>query len=74
MDVRRARTAVHMSQAALAAKSGIDRTRLSFAENGYTRLTEQEEAAIQGVIVEAVSRQRSAHRTVLEQIGAPIPT
>jgi transcriptional regulator with XRE-family HTH domain len=69
MDIRQARNAVHMSQAALAARSGIDRTRLSFAENGYTQLTAQEEANIQQVIIAEIARQKTVQGSVLQQMG-----
>jgi transcriptional regulator with XRE-family HTH domain len=52
-DIRAMREAVGMRQIALAKESGIDRSKLSNVENGYTQLRDDELAAIQRVIAAA---------------------
>lgn len=52
-DIRAMREAVGMKQIALAKESGIDRSKLSNVENGYTQLRDDELAAIQRVIAAA---------------------
>ena len=46
LDVKRVRQAARMSQAALAGRTGLEWSRLSFQESGYLTLKADEEAAI----------------------------
>ncbi len=59
-DLRSLREASGLSQFAAANRAGLDRTRLSLAENGHVRLSEEEESAVRGVLVEAIQR-RARH-------------
>lgn len=59
-DLRSLREASGLSQFAAANRAGLDRTRLSLAENGHIKLNENEERAIRSVLVEAIQR-RARH-------------
>jgi transcriptional regulator with XRE-family HTH domain len=65
MNIREIRRTVGLSQIQLSCRTGIERTRLSFAECGYVRLTEAEEAAIKRVIAETVENVAEKVRLVL---------
>jgi transcriptional regulator with XRE-family HTH domain len=72
MDVRKIRKSVGLSQAALAAKTGIERTRLSFAENGYVALNPNEHAAIRHAVLGELERQAVQRSAVMKQIGVAV--
>ena len=59
-DLKQLRETSGLSQFAAANRAGLDRTRLSLAENGHIKLNENEERAIRGVLVEAMQR-RARH-------------
>lgn len=71
MDLKEMRKTARISQAAVAAKTGIDRVRLSFAENGYIRLKPEEEQAVRGVISEAARTQGADMAELLSRCGVP---
>lgn len=56
MDIREMRRIVGLTQVELAVRSGIDRTRLSFAECGYVELSAEEKAAIKNAISKAAEK------------------
>jgi transcriptional regulator with XRE-family HTH domain len=64
-DLRALREASGLSQFAAANRAGLDRTRLSLAENGHVRLGEEEESAVRGVLVEAIQRRARQLGSVL---------
>ncbi len=57
--LRKLREAAGLSQVSLGQKTGVSRTRISFAEAGYAALTEPEIAAIRRVLRREL-RKRSA--------------
>lgn len=58
-ELKRLREIAGISQAYLAKKSGIERTRLSAAECGYVSLTEGEKATIKRELMRAVESQQA---------------
>jgi transcriptional regulator with XRE-family HTH domain len=54
-----------MSQAELAHRTGIERSRLSNAENGYVELSQDEQARIIKVIAKAVKGNQERARSLL---------
>ncbi len=65
-ELKRLREIAGISQALLAKKSGIERTRLSAAECGYVSLTGGEKATIKRVLMRAVEDQQARLTSVLE--------
>jgi transcriptional regulator with XRE-family HTH domain len=53
-ELRRARVAADVTQFELAKKSGIERTRISLAENGHIELRPEEYRALMRVLVEVI--------------------
>jgi len=72
MEIRELRKAAKLSQAALAARVGMDRTRLSFAENGYVQLRTEESDAIRRVVIDEIDSQRRAQQKVLAGHGLAV--
>ena len=68
-DIRAMRIASGASQARIAAKSGVDRTRLCFAEKGYIVLPPEQEKAVRSAILEE-ARAQVAAATALLAVGA----
>jgi transcriptional regulator with XRE-family HTH domain len=64
-DLRSLREASGLSQFAAANRAGLDRTRLSHAENGHVRLAKEEEGTLRGVLVEAIRRRARQLESVL---------
>jgi hypothetical protein len=69
MNIREVRRAVRLTQLELSHHTGIERTRLSFAECGYVRLSEAEEAAIRRVVAKTVENVAEKVRGVLRDNG-----
>jgi transcriptional regulator with XRE-family HTH domain len=53
------------SQSKVAAKTGVDRNRLSFIENGYISPSAQEQAILERVLLDEISRRASEFRAVV---------
>jgi transcriptional regulator with XRE-family HTH domain len=63
--LRQLRKMARASQAELALRTGINRTRLSFAENGYLELTAEEQAKIRKVIAKTAETNAVNVRTAV---------
>jgi transcriptional regulator with XRE-family HTH domain len=61
------REASGLSQFAAANRVGLDRTRLSLAENGHVRLTQDEDSAVRAVLLEAIHRRAHELEGVLSK-------
>ena len=72
VDVRKMRKAARMSQAALALKTGIDRTRICFAENGYLGLRYEENDAIRKAIATEFRERVADQQQVLQSFGIAV--
>jgi predicted transcriptional regulator len=64
-DLRKARVAADVTQFELAKKSGIERTRISLAENGHVELRPEEYKALMRALVEVIRYRVSELQGVL---------
>jgi transcriptional regulator with XRE-family HTH domain len=67
-ELRSLREASGLSQFAAVSRAGLDRTRLSLAENGHVKLSGDEENALRGVLVKAIQRRARQLEGVLADI------
>jgi len=65
MDIRQLRRTGRLTQFEVSQRTGIDRTRLSFAECGYLQLTGDEEQAIKRAITDEMRHRASEIECVL---------
>jgi transcriptional regulator with XRE-family HTH domain len=72
MNIREMRKAAGMSQAALAARTGIDRTRICFAESGYVNLRFEENDAIRKAIAVEIKERTEVQQQVLRSFGIAV--
>lgn len=72
MNIREMRKSSRMSQAALASLTGMDRTRISFAENGYVELKPEEQDAIRRAIVRELNRLATQSAALMQQCGVAV--
>lgn len=68
-SIREMREMVGLKQIELAKRSGIDRSRLSIAENGHIQLREEELSAIQRVITSAAQQRAKQLGKLAEMEG-----
>ena len=59
MDIRQLRKTGRLTQFEVSQRTGIDRTRLSFAECGYLQLTADEKQAIKRAITDEMQHRAS---------------
>jgi transcriptional regulator with XRE-family HTH domain len=64
-DIKELRTFAGWSQSKLALKSGVDRSRLSFIENGYITPNLQEQAILERVLLDEIARRAAEFREVV---------
>jgi transcriptional regulator with XRE-family HTH domain len=69
-SLRLLREASGLSQYAAANGAGLDRTRLSLAENGHVQLSAEEDAAIRRVLLRAIRERAARINSVLAASGA----
>jgi DNA-binding XRE family transcriptional regulator len=72
VEVKEMRKVARMSQAALAVKTGIDRTRICFAENGYLSLRYEENDAIRKAIAAEVRERAADQQQMLQSFGIAV--
>ena len=72
VGVREMRKAARMTQMALAARTGIDRARICFAENGYVNLRYEENDAIRKAIAEEFKERIADQRQTLQTFGIAV--
>jgi len=65
IDLRPLRRIARLTQLELSQRTGIDRTRLSFAECGYISLSADEQTAIMRAVAEAAETHAASVRTAL---------
>ena len=70
MSLKSLREASGLSQYEVANRAGVDRTRLSLAENGHVRLAANEEDAIRRVLLAATRDRASRIESVLVKASA----
>lgn len=64
-DLRELRRASGLTQLELATRAGIDRTKISLAENGYMRLCSRDETVVQRALVQAIQERAALLQGVL---------
>jgi DNA-binding XRE family transcriptional regulator len=64
-NIRKLRTMADLTQASLAQKTGVERTKLSLAENRYIDLRPEEEAEVIKVLLEHIEHRIVTLRRVL---------
>jgi len=55
-NLKTLRVASGLSQFALANRAGVNRVRISLAENGHVKLNDKEQSAIRRVLMEAIQK------------------
>jgi DNA-binding XRE family transcriptional regulator len=68
-NIRELRMLTDWSQSRLALKTGIDRTRLSFIENGYLVPSPKEHAMICRVLLAEIDRRAQEFRAVVSGVS-----
>jgi transcriptional regulator with XRE-family HTH domain len=69
-NLKRLRELAGMTQAELAHETGIDRTRLSLAESGFTRLTATETEEVKDVAARAMRKRHAEISRALAELAA----
>jgi transcriptional regulator with XRE-family HTH domain len=64
-NLRKYREAAGLIQADLANRAGIDRPRLSYAENGYVELSQDEQERITKILVAEIKKSQEQARDLL---------
>jgi transcriptional regulator with XRE-family HTH domain len=64
-DIKELRTLTGWSQSKLALKSGVDRSRLSFIENGYVTPSPAEQTILERVLLAEIARREAEFRAVV---------
>lgn len=64
-SIRRWRAMADLSQFDLARRCGIERTRLSLAENGHVELRPEEKAAVERALLRAIEQRASELQAAL---------
>jgi transcriptional regulator with XRE-family HTH domain len=73
-ELKSLREASGLSQFATANRAGLDRTRLSLAENGHVKLSQKEDGAIRRVLVSAIQKRARQLKGVLANTKASVNT
>jgi transcriptional regulator with XRE-family HTH domain len=66
VQLRQLRKAARLTQLELSQRTGIERTRVSFAECDYVRLSNQEEVAVRRAVAESVESRSEQVRRALD--------
>jgi len=67
------RKASGLRQCEAANRAGLDRTRLSLAENGHVKLSDHEERCLRRVLVEAIQKRAQHLEGVLAKESVSVP-